>query len=106
MLFNFSSGVVSVVSKRALGVMESLNKKRSLHVGLGGGGWGMECAFLSLSVEFQLINKLTTDSWKLALLIQILKFYFNIHGWIHMYVCVYVDVFFIYLVRGNNHPCN
>ena len=46
----------------------------------------MECAFLSLSVEFQLINKLTTDFWKLALLIQILKFYFNIHGWIRMYV--------------------
>lgn len=50
MLFNFSSGVVSVVSKRALGVMESLNKKRSLHVGLGGGrvGYGM-CFLVSLS---------------------------------------------------------
>lgn len=54
----------------------------------------MECAFLSLSVDFQLMNKLTTDSWKLALLIQILKFYFNIGRWIHMYVCVYVDSFF------------
>lgn len=38
MLFIFSSGVVSVVSKRALGVMDTLNKKRSLHVGLGGEG--------------------------------------------------------------------
>ena len=48
MLFIFSSGVVSVVSKRALGVMESLNKKRSLHMGLGGGGYGM-CFLVSLS---------------------------------------------------------